>query len=129
MDKILDRQQSPSEAGRALTEALLDFIRETVPGSEFASLGPTLVRHLAGDHQADLVAVPRPGGAGLATSVGLDAGSRFSAATSQTANTVPLTNEFAAKLGDAVLKNGIRLANKGQRSDWQVPTGLSAAQV
>jgi hypothetical protein len=125
MDRILDRQQSPSEAGRALTKALLDFIRETMPGSEFASLGPTLIRHLAGDHQSDLVDVPRPDLAGLATAAGLEAGAGFSTVTSRTTNAVPLTNQLAAKLGDAVLKSGIRLANKGQRSEWHVPTGLT----
>jgi hypothetical protein len=125
MHKILDRQQSPSEAGRALTRALLDFIRETLPGSELVSLGPTLVRHLAGDHQADLVDVPQQDWTSLAAAVGLEAGAGFSMVTSRTANTVPLTNELAAKLGDAVLKSGIRLANKGQRSEWQVPTGLT----
>jgi hypothetical protein len=125
MHKILDRQQSPTEAGRALTKALMDFIRETMPGSEFASLGPTLIRHLAGDHQSDLVDVPRPDLAGLATAAGLEAGAGFSTVTSRTTNAVPLANELAAKLGDAVLKSGIRLANKGQRSEWHVPTGLT----
>jgi hypothetical protein len=123
--KILDRQQSPSDAGRALTKALLDFIRETLPGSDLVSLGPTLIRHLAGDHQADLVDVPPRDWTGLATSLALDAGAGFSMATSQTTNTVPLANELAAKLGDAVLKSGIRLANNGQRSEWKVPTGLT----
>jgi hypothetical protein len=123
--RILDRQQSRSEAGTALTKALLDFIRDMMPGSEFVSLGPTLIRHLAGDHQADLVDVPQPDWTSLATSLGLEAGAGFSMVTSQTTNTVPLANKLAAKLGDAVLKSGIRVANKGQRSEWQVPTGLT----
>jgi hypothetical protein len=125
MHKILDRQQSPTEAGRALTKALMDFIREMIPGSEFASLGPTLIRHLAGDHQSDLVDVPQPDLAGLATAAGLEAGAGFSTVTSRTTNAVPLANQLAAKLGDAVLESGIRLANKGQRSEWHVPTGLT----
>jgi hypothetical protein len=124
-DEILRRQQAPSEAGRALTKALLDFIRETVPGSEFVSLGPTLIRHLVGDYQADLVDVPQRDWTSLVTSLGLSAGAGFTMGTSQTANTVPLANKLAAKLGDAVLKTGIRLVNKGQRSEWQVPTGLT----
>lgn len=123
--RILDRQQSRSEAGTALTEALLDFIRDMLPGSESVSLGPTLIRHLAGDHQADLVDVPPPDWGSAATSLGLEAGAGFSAVTSRTTNTVPLANQLAAKLGDAVLKSGIRVANKGQRSQWQVPTGLT----
>jgi hypothetical protein len=71
------------------------------------------------------VDVPQPDWAGLATAAGLEAGAAFSTVTSRTTNAVPLTNQLAAKLGDAVLKSGIRLANKGQRSEWQVPTGLT----
>jgi hypothetical protein len=125
--KILDRQQSPSEAGRALTKALLDFIRETLPGSELVSLGPTLIRHLAGDDRADILDVPPRDWTGLATSLALDAGAGYSMATSRSTNTVPLAKELAAKLGDAVLKSGIRVANNGQRSEWQIPTGLTDA--
>lgn len=38
---------------------------------------------------------------------------------------MPLDAKAAGELGTVVLKNGLRLTNKGRRYEWQVPTGLT----
>ncbi|WP_078971355.1 oxygenase MpaB family protein [Streptomyces chattanoogensis] len=120
-DTILRRQQRSSEAGIALTKAILDFIREVLPGPAFAGAGPTLIRHLIGDPAADLVKVP----AADFTKTALQAGSVMNFGYGKTGDTVPLVAKAASELGLAVFKNGLRLTNRGRRYEWQVPTGLT----
>jgi hypothetical protein len=121
MDTILQRQQRSSEAGIALTKGVLDFIREVLPGPVFAGLGPSLIRHLAGDPAADLVAVPPADFSQLAVKLGTVP----SFGSGKAVDTVPLAAKAAGELGAVVLKNGLRLTNKGRRYEWQVPTGLT----
>ncbi|MFF4948855.1 oxygenase MpaB family protein [Streptomyces chattanoogensis] len=120
-DTILRRQQRSSEAGVALTKAILDFIREVLPGPVFAGAGPTLIRHLIGDRAADLVKVP----AADYSKAALEAGTVVNFGYGKTGDTVPLVAKAASELGLAVFKNGLRLTNKGRRYEWQVPTGLT----
>ncbi|WP_223839158.1 oxygenase MpaB family protein [Saccharopolyspora pogona] len=122
-DTILRRQQSTSEAGIALTKGVLDFIREILPGPALAGVGPTLIRHLAGDQTADLVAVPPADFSQLAVGVG----SALNFGYGETSNTVPLAAKAADELGTVVFKAGLRLTNKGRRYNWEVPTGLTQA--
>ncbi len=121
MDTILQRQQRTSESGIALTKGVLDFIREVLPGPAFAGLGPTLIRHLAGDKAADLVAVPPADFSQHAVQLG----TALSFGSGKAGDTVPLAAKAAGELGTVVLKEGLRLTNKGRRYEWQVPTGLT----
>ncbi|MBW5483772.1 oxygenase MpaB family protein [Streptomyces bambusae] len=123
MDAILERQQQPSEAGTRLTKGVLDFIRECLPGPMFAGVGPSLIRHLAGDHAADIVSVPP---ADL-TKLALQATNPLSFGYGRTGDTVPLLAKASNELGLAVFKQGLLLTNKGRRYRWQVPTGLTPA--
>lgn len=120
-DTILQRQQSPSEAGTVLTKGVLDFIKEVLPGPTLAGVGPTLIRHLAGDKAADLVDVPPADFSELAVQFG--SGLDFGYGTA--GDMVPLAAKMAGELGLAVFKEGLRLTNKGRRYEWQVPTGLT----
>ncbi|MEU1307729.1 oxygenase MpaB family protein [Streptomyces cinnamoneus] len=120
---IARRQQRPSEAGGELTKVLLDFIREMLPGPALAGVGPALIRHLAGDHAADIIGVPAADFTQLA--VGLATGLDFGYG--KTVDTVPLAAKAANELGTVALREGLRLANKGRRREWQVPTGLTPA--
>ncbi|GGU64991.1 hypothetical protein GCM10010211_32620 [Streptomyces albospinus] len=122
-DTILARQQRPTEAGTALTKAVLDFIRDVLPGPAFAGVGPTLIRHLIGDEAADLVQVP----AADATKALLQAQSALNLGYSKGSDAVPVVANAAGELGTVIFKSGLRLTNKGRRHEWQVPTGLTAA--
>lgn len=118
---ILRRQQRPSEAGTRLTKSVLDFIGSCLPGPAFAGVGPSLVRHLAGDPTADLLSVP----AADLTSMLLNAQSTFSWVYGKAGDTLPLLATASNELGLAVFKQGLRLTNMGRRYEWQVPTGLT----
>lgn len=120
-DTILKRQQAPSEAGTALTKGILDFMREVLPGPAFAGVGPTLIRHLAGDKAADLVDVPPAD----FTQVALGLGSVLNFGYGAAGDAVPVVAELSGKLGIIVFKEGLKLTNKGRRYGWQVPTGLT----
>ncbi|MEU5299437.1 oxygenase MpaB family protein [Streptomyces noursei] len=122
-ETILRRQQKSSEAGIVLTKAVLDFIREVLPGPAFAGVGPTLIRHLIGDRAADMVKVPAADLSNLA----LQAGSVVNFGYGRAGDGVPLAAKAASELGLAVFKEGLRLTNKGRRYEWQVPTGLTEA--
>ncbi|MGW0391060.1 oxygenase MpaB family protein [Streptomyces sp. NPDC003042] len=121
VDAVLHRQQRSSEAGTVLTKGVLDFIRECLPGPLFAGVGPTLIRHLAGDRAADVVSVPP---ADL-TQLALQAQSPLSLGYGRAGDTVPLLAKASNELGLAVFKQGLRLTNKGRRYQWDVPTGLT----
>ncbi|MEU6863461.1 oxygenase MpaB family protein [Streptomyces sp. NPDC046876] len=123
MDTILRRQQRPSEAGTRLTKGVLDFIRECLPGPMFAGVGPSLIRHLAGDHAADVVSVPPADFRKLA----LQATDPLSFGYGKSGDAVPLLAKASNELGLAVFKQGLKMTNKGQRYRWQVPTGLAPA--
>jgi len=118
---ILGRQQSPSEAGTVLTKAVLDFTREVLPGPVFAGVGPTLIRHLAGDKAADLLDVPPAD----FTEFALQFGSGLNFGYGAAGDMVPLAAKMAGELGLVVFKEGLRLTNKGRRYEWEVPTGLT----
>lgn len=123
MDTILARHQKPSEAGTSLTKGVLDFIRELLPGPLLAGVGPSLIRHLVGDHAADTVSVPP---ADL-TALALNAQSPLGLGYGKTGDAVPLLAKASNELGLALYKQGLLLTNKGRRHQWQVPTGLTPA--
>lgn len=58
MDAIRDRQWAASEDGRVLVAPLLELMQSYLPGRAFDGVPAALVRHLAGDHCADLLGLP-----------------------------------------------------------------------
>jgi hypothetical protein len=56
---LLRRHWGASPEGEELTRATLDLMRELLPATPIDGLPAALVRHLAGDHCADLLGVPR----------------------------------------------------------------------
>lgn len=57
---VIERRHfRPSEAGRLMTRALVEMIEEQTPGTLFNGMPATMIRHLAGDHVADILDVPR----------------------------------------------------------------------
>jgi len=48
----------PSPEGETLGSVTLDVMSNALPGIEFDGIGPTLVRHLAGERCADLLGIP-----------------------------------------------------------------------
>ncbi|MFG2113209.1 oxygenase MpaB family protein [Streptomyces sp. NPDC048718] len=122
VDRVIARQQRPSEAGTVLTKGVLDFIRELLPAPP--GVGPTLIRTLIGDKSADVIKVPP---SDSLTQLGLSAASLPAFGYGKTGDTLPPAAKVASQLGLLIFKEGLLLANKGRRRDWQVPTGLTDA--
>ena len=66
LELIMDRQAAPSEDGRLLTKALIEFSKQTLP--ETAHLFPPLmIRHFLGEEHAEMLGIsPKPGCLGVA---------------------------------------------------------------
>jgi len=58
VETIRRRQFRASPEGREMTAALMELLDEMTPGHEFDKTIPPLIRHLAGDTTADMLAVP-----------------------------------------------------------------------
>ena len=56
---ILDYHVAPSEAGRELTGALIDYMKERVPGEMFDGIPAMLMREFCGNKVADAVHIER----------------------------------------------------------------------
>lgn len=117
VEAVLHRHQRSSEAGTVLTKGVLDFIREVLPTPLFAGVGPSLIRHIIGDKAADTVSVPP---ADL-TKLALAGQSPLSLGYGKAGDTVPLLAKASNELGLAVLKQGLRMTNKGRRYQWASP--------
>lgn len=55
---ILDHQIGPSEGGKVLTHALIDFAHKLAPGSAVVEFSDHMLRYLISDPVADLLGVP-----------------------------------------------------------------------
>jgi hypothetical protein len=55
---ILDHQQGESEAGVTLTQAVLHFMQDVMPGNLFKHSPAILMRYLLGNQTADLLEIP-----------------------------------------------------------------------
>jgi mpaB/rubber oxygenase-like protein len=121
-NRIRERQRKPSPEGREMTSALLDMLKESLPGRIVPGFGPSMIRHFIGD-AADELGVPEGGRAGsifrraslLATASGLT--QQHSWALRKTAGMVSraLLNRYA------VLDRG------GDRPRFEIPQSLGAS--
>lgn len=122
IDKILDRQWAPSEAGRVITKALVDYLQDMLPGPALDGAPPTLIRYLAGDHVADILAVPPADWTSLALQ--LQSGASFGYG--KIGDTSALAAKLSSQLGLVLLKGSVRMSNWGNRYDWTIPESESA---
>lgn len=122
MDTILARQWASSEAGRVVTKALVQYMQDTLPGSALDGAPPTLIRHLAGDELAEMLAVPPADW----TSLALQLQSTASFGYGKIGDMSALAAKLSGQLGLLLLKNGVRMSNWGNRYDWTIPESESA---
>jgi len=62
LERILQRQAAPSEAGKLLTEALLSFAKKTIPKERFDDAPQVLIRFLIGKERSKMLSVPQYSG-------------------------------------------------------------------
>ncbi len=122
MDTILTRQWAPSEAGRVVTKALVQYMQDTLPGSALDGAPPTLIRHLTGDELADMLAVPQADW----TSLALPLQSTASLGYGKIGDTSALAAKLSNQLGLLLLKSSLGMSNWGNRYDWTIPESESA---
>jgi hypothetical protein len=58
-ETIFQRQRGPSEAGLALTKALVGFMEQQAPGRLFDGMPSTIIRHAVDQEVADMLEVPQ----------------------------------------------------------------------
>ncbi len=121
MDTILTRQWAPSQAGRVVTKALIQYMQDTLPGSALDGAPPTLIRHLAGDELADMLSVPHADW----TSLALQLQSGANLGYGKIGDTSALAAELSSRLGLLLLTSGVRMSNWGNRYDWTIPESES----
>lgn len=56
---ITDRLYAPSESGRLVTKALVDFLREILPGTKYDGYVPSKIRFYVGDEVGDMLGVDK----------------------------------------------------------------------
>lgn len=56
---ISEHQYKESDAGKLLTESMIGFMEEIVPGNIFDGFPGVLIRHMSGDELANMLGVPR----------------------------------------------------------------------
>jgi hypothetical protein len=62
LDKVLSRQSGPSEEGKLLTGALIQFSKEAIPGKIFDVAPESLIRYFTGKIHAEYLGIPGPAG-------------------------------------------------------------------
>lgn len=121
-DTILRRQWAPSQAGQVITKALVDYLQDMLPGPALDGAPPTLIRYLAGDTVADMLAVPPADW----TSLALQLQSGASWGYGKMGDTSALAAKLSSQLGLVLLKGGVGMSNWGNRYDWTIPESETA---
>lgn len=121
LDTIMARQSAPSEAGQRLAKALIEYM-QNMTGPALAGAAPTMVRHLAGDEIADILAVPQ----GDWTSLAIQLQSGGSLAYGRAGDTSELVAELSSRVGALFLKTAVKASNRGNRYDWTIPESEAA---
>lgn len=121
-DKIMHRHWAPSEAGQVITKSLIDYMRSMLPGTALDGAPPTLIRYLAGDEVADMLAVPPADWTNLA----LQLQSGGSLGYGKIGDTSALAAKLSSQLGLLFLKASVGMSNWGDRYDWTIPESESA---
>ena len=109
----------PSPEGADLTAATMELMRQLLPGPWLAHLPATLVRYLAGDGCADLLAVP----AGDWTRVLLDGASDLEGWIEEGDHETRITR-LVQKAASALMKGCAGLAREGKGVQFRMPAAL-----
>jgi hypothetical protein len=120
-DRILDRQAAPSEAGQFVTKALVDYMKEMLPGPALDGVPATLIRHLIGDRFADILSVPPADWTRLA----LQVPSGINLGYAKIGDNSAIIAKLASQVGILMLKGAVLASNKGQRYQWRLPKAVN----
>ena len=119
-EKIFDRQRAESEAGIALTSALLDFMQDQLPTKILDGLPATIMRHCIDKETADILRVPKLDWTTLLFEAGEHLLQLFDAELSHIELVTSLFELFSQKLVQTL----IDLERGGNRTNFTIPDGL-----
>jgi ER-bound oxygenase mpaB/B'/Rubber oxygenase, catalytic domain len=126
-DAIRRRQFKASPEGQEFTRALMDLMDELTPMRRFDDTIPPLIRHLIGNHTADLLGVPASPPADLGPLVRI-AKWFYVHVLGQIERDLPrdqLMSRLAAPFGHELLDAGFKLERGGERAPFDIPDHLA----
>ncbi len=118
MDAIRDRQWAACADGQGLIKPLIALMESFWPGHGLDGLPVALVRHLAGDHCADLLGLPRADW----TQVLIRAGSTLDALLGRA--TPQLAGPLIAHVTQLMMKAIVAVNREGKQARFRLPTSL-----
>jgi squalene cyclase len=116
---VLRTHWGASPEGEELTRATLDLMRELLPDQPIDGLPSALVRHLAGEHCADLLGVPRADWTALLVQAGVVLAHLVDFAERRADPT-----GLARHVSFALMKSLHGLAREGKNVDFRIPDAL-----
>jgi squalene cyclase len=116
---VLRRHWRPSPEGQELTRATLDLMREMLPEEQLDGIPAALVRHLAGDHCADLLGVPRADW----TVFLVDAATRFAQVLDFAERTADVTG-LARRASIDIMRALHGWSREGKNVEFRIPEAL-----
>lgn len=124
---IRDRHFAWSPEGVEMTDALLKLLYAMTPFEHFDHYVPEVIRHLVGDHVADLVGVPQKPIAkeGWAERLGLLGVEKIFDRFEDEAERVTLLRHLAEPFGKYVLRGMFSIERGGERAPFNIPDTLA----
>jgi mpaB/rubber oxygenase-like protein len=122
------RQFRASPEGREMAAALMELLDEMTPGHEFDRSIPPLIRHLAGDEIADMLAVPPSSftdDLGRLSRVANWFWVRIFGRTMRDSPRYQLVSDVVRPFGRELMRGMFTLQRGGQRASFDIPTHLA----
>jgi hypothetical protein len=128
IEAIRRRQFRASPEGREMTAALMELLDEMTPGHDFDKTIPPLIRHLAGDKIADMLAVPPSSftdDLGRLTRVANWCWVRIFGRNFRNSPRYQLVSDLVRPFGRELMQGLFTLQRGGQRASFDIPDHLA----
>lgn len=119
MDAIRERQWARSTDGRTLIRPLLELMQSFIPGKPLDGAPVALVRHLAGEHCADLLGLPQADW----TQLLIEAAEVADPWVSQAARDLGLSKVYIL-VRQAIMHAVVSIEREGKQARFRIPTSL-----
>jgi hypothetical protein len=129
VETIRRRQFRASPDGRQMAAALMELLDELTPGHQFDKSIPPLIRHLAGDEIADMLAVPPSrftDDLGRLTRVANWFWVRAFGKTLRNSPRYQLVSDLARPFGRELMQGLFKLERGGERAPFDIPDHLAS---
>jgi hypothetical protein len=121
--RINERHFTASPEGKALQEALTNYMQDVIPGETFAGLPIALTRHFLGDDRADLLGIPRSDW----TQLSLVPFRAFNTVLSSANQDIPPVARAVELFSQKMIENLLLMERGGERTNFYIPKTLKEA--